>query len=326
MNAQHRRLLAPCLAFALLLAVLFPWYYDDLSTWTGGLWSEQNQFRAASPAQHTNYTSNVEVVVASLKSEDTSWLSTHLPDWKTNIYVVDDRKASLTVPKNQGHESMVYLTYIIDHYDHLPNNIIFMHASRFAWHNDDPDYDAIPTLRNLQLPYLQENGYVNLRCVWVIGCPAEIRPVEDEANRDDAHPMTKDIYKQAFDELLPDLPMPEVVGVSCCSQFAVTRETIQSRPQSDYVRYRQWLLETSLDDGRSGRVLEFSWHIIFGKEPVYCPSASDCYCKVFGLCDLSCSDGSCDGRYTLPPYSTLPAGWPRIGWNGEARDFNGPLD
>ncbi|KAF7541460.1 hypothetical protein G7054_g521 [Neopestalotiopsis clavispora] len=255
MIAVQRRTLAPFLAIGLLLTVLFPWYYGDLVAWSG-----HDESLTVAPVSHSNHIADVEIVVASLKKEDTSWLSTHLPEWKANIYVVDDSKAHLTVPINKGHEAMVYLTYIIDQYDNLPNNIIFIHASRFAWHNDDPDYDAIPTLSNFQLPYLQESGYVNLRCVWIIGCPAEIRPVEDEANRDDAHLSTKNIYKQAYEELLPDLPVPEVVAVGCCSQFGVTRETVHKRPRSDYLRYRQWLLETSLDDSMSGRVFEFSWH------------------------------------------------------------------
>lgn len=255
MIARDRRLLAPCLAVAVALTILLPWYHDRLVIWIG-----YKQFTTMRPSLEHDQLSNVEIVVASLKVEDTTWLLTHLPTWKANIYVVDDSHASLTVPMNRGHESMVYLTYIIDHYDRLPDNIIFLHASRFAWHNDDPDYDAIPTLRNFQLPYLRESGYVNLRCVWVIGCPAEIRPVEDEANRDDANLMTKNMYKQAFEELLPELPVPAVVAVSCCSQFAVTREMIKVRPKDDYIRYRQWLLRTPLDDSISGRVFEFSWH------------------------------------------------------------------
>ncbi|KAI3317368.1 hypothetical protein HD806DRAFT_515294 [Xylariaceae sp. AK1471] len=267
----------------------------------------------------------LELVVASTKKEDTSWLHTFLPAWHKNIYVADDTTAPLTVPKNKGREAMVYLTYMIDRYDTLPRNVLFLHASRFAWHNDDPDYDALPTLRNFRLPYLQQSGYVNLRCVWVIGCPSEIRPAHDEAHRDDAKLMAKNVYKKSFEELLPEVPVPDLVAVSCCSQFGVTRETIRSRPRADYIRYREWLLATPLDDALNGRVFEFAWHIIFGKEAVHCPSAADCYCNVFGLCNMTCKGDSCTGRYTLPPYSTLPKGWPLVGWDTEERNFTGPL-
>ncbi|KAI0967688.1 hypothetical protein F4678DRAFT_482994 [Xylaria arbuscula] len=267
----------------------------------------------------------LELVVASMSRENTTWVYTYLPkNWQKNVYIVDNPTATLTVSENKGHEALVYLTYIIDRYDSLPNNMLFLHASRFAWHNDDPDYDALPTLQHLRLSYLQESGYVNLRCVWLIGCPAEIQPVLDEG-APGTDMKAKHIYKKSFEELFPELPVPEMVAVSCCSQFGVTRNTILRRPKEDYIRYRRWLLQTPLDDSLSGRVFEFSWHIIFGMPPVHCPSASECYCKTFGLCNMACSESSCKDRYILPPYSTLPDGWPRVGWNHEDREFSGPL-
>lgn len=51
-----------------------------------------------------------DMVVASMKSDDTSWIAEYFPDWSRSIYVVDDKKAPLTVAKNKGRESMVYLT------------------------------------------------------------------------------------------------------------------------------------------------------------------------------------------------------------------------
>lgn len=51
-----------------------------------------------------------DMVVASMKSDDTSWLSEYFPDWTKSIYVVDDKDAPLTVTRNKGRESMVYLT------------------------------------------------------------------------------------------------------------------------------------------------------------------------------------------------------------------------
>ncbi|KAI1818644.1 hypothetical protein GGS20DRAFT_197195 [Poronia punctata] len=273
-----------------------------------------------------NQDHQVELVVASIKKEDTTWFHAYLPDWHKNIYVADDPSAPLTVPENKGREAMVYLTYIIDRYEDLPQAVLFLHASRFAWHNDDPDYDALPTLLDFRLPYLRRQGYVNLRCVWVIGCPREIRPAEDAAKKDEAEElMAKHVYKESFEALLPGVPVPELVAVSCCSQFGVTRETIRRRPLTDYIHFRNWLLETPLDDALNGRIFEFAWHIIFGKEAMHCPLAADCYCNVFGHCNMTCTESSCEGRYNLPYYSTLPPDWPTVGWDGEERNFTGPL-
>lgn len=38
--------------------------------------------------------------------------------------------------------------------------------------------------------------------------------------------------------------------------------------KADYERYYNWVLSTELSDDVSGRVLEYSWHIIFGMDPV----------------------------------------------------------
>lgn len=53
------------------------------------------------------------VVVASQASENATWIEEAFPEWEQNIYRVDDPSAKLTVPKNKGRESMVYLTYVL---------------------------------------------------------------------------------------------------------------------------------------------------------------------------------------------------------------------
>lgn len=264
------------------------------------------------------------VIVASQRTENATWLEEYFPHWERNIYRVDDTTAALTVPKNKGRESMVYLTYIIDNYETLPDNILFIHPNRYQWHNDDPDYDGLPMLRHFQIPYLEKEGYVNIRCAWSLGCPSEIKPLEEEGEHRAAVHAGGD-YKKAYQVLFPGQEVPKYVGVSCCAQFAATKEKIQKRLRADYVRYRKWLLETELSDSISGRVFEYSWHMIFGHDAVHCPSAKECYCNVFGLCKLDCADtGSCSGRYILPPFSSLPHGWPYTGWKGEPRDRSGP--
>ncbi|CEJ82107.1 hypothetical protein VHEMI02195 [[Torrubiella] hemipterigena] len=284
-----------------------------------------DQWLLARPEPPEAGSDDVEMVVASMSSENTTWLDQYLLDWKKNIYVVDDETARFTVPINKGREAMVFLTYIIDRYDTLPGNVFFHHAERFQWHNDNPDYDALNLLQRFQFSYLKKQGYVNLRCVWVLGCPAEIQPELDAAMGAVEEGVTaKRVYKKAFEELFPEEPLPDRVGVACCSQFAVRRETIRQRPQADYIRYREWLINSELPDNLSGRVLEYAWHIIFGKKAVHCPNAAVCYCEMYGLCRLKCSQGDCEGQYRLPPYATLPPGWPKFGWSGEERDWSGP--
>jgi hypothetical protein len=144
--------------------------------------------------------------------------------------------------------------------------MIFQHANRYQWHNDDPLYDGERMLHRLQLPYVRQEGYVNLRCVWTLGCPNEIHPLTEEgaplpgADGRSSDTRAGTYYKRAFEYLFPGTPIPEEVGASCCAQFAVTAAIVRARPKKDYVRYRRWLLETSLADDLSGRIMEYSWH------------------------------------------------------------------
>lgn len=114
-------------------------------------------------------------------------------------------------------------------------------------------------LRRFQLPYLESQGYVNIRCAWSLGCPAEIKPFAEEGEHREAVHAGGD-YKKSFQQLFPDKEVPQTVGVSCCAQFAATKEKIQERKKSEYEKYRDWVLETDLGDNISGRVLEYSWH------------------------------------------------------------------
>lgn len=135
--------------------------------------------------------------------------------------------------------------------------MLFIHSQRFQWHNDDPYYDGVPMLRRFQTNHLRNQGYVNIRCSWVLGCPSEIKPHTD-THRDNVHAGA--YFKTGFMQLFPEAEVPQEVGVSCCAQFGVTRWNVQQRPRSDYIRFRKWLAETDLPDELSGRIMEYSWH------------------------------------------------------------------
>jgi hypothetical protein len=84
--------------------------------------------------------------------------------------------------------------------------------------------------------------------------------------------------------LFPNESIPQSFGVACCAQFAVSRDRVVARPKADYVRWRDWLMETDLLDVKSGGIMEYMWHIIFGMEAEYCPDYLVCRCNVYGEC------------------------------------------
>lgn len=221
------------------------------------------------------------LVIAKTKKEDADWIAEELPDWDTAIYVADDPKAPFHPPKNKGHEVMVYLTYLIDLYEELPDIVAFMHFHRKAWHNDLFDGDAAETLRRLSLDRVTREGYMNTRCAQGPGCPDWMHPgafVEDNAKQEEV------MLARAWGELFPDEQVPSVLSQPCCAQFAVSRDRIRAVPRSRFIFYRDWLLRTDLSDYIAGRVWEYLWQYVFTGEPVVCPEESVCLCDGYGLC------------------------------------------
>ncbi|KAL9088541.1 MAG: hypothetical protein Q9159_003031 [Coniocarpon cinnabarinum] len=296
----------------LCMSVLFYFYH-------GGLQKREDDLSTAAPhslSQTLLGKPRKALIVAAMKGDDTSWLDEHLSEWERYIYVVNDPKANLTVAKNKGRESNVYLTYLIDNYDNLPDYMLFLHALRYQWHNEDPMYDGLPMIRSLRLPHVAEEGFANVRCTWMLGCPNEVKPRLDSttAGADEySRVRVEAAYADAHRHFFPHRPVPTEVGAHCGAQFAMTRDKVQERPRSDYEMYRKWLWDTKLDDDVSGRVLEYTWHIIMGKPSVHCPDAGDCFCEKYGLCNLNCAQDHCEKRFHLPQYATIPFGWPEYG-------------
>jgi hypothetical protein len=229
----------------------------------------------------SNYTKNL--IVAKTKEEHAEWLDNEdLGGVKEMVYVVDDEHASLKVPQNKGHEVMVYLTYIIDHYDELPDVSIFMHSHQFAWHqNDLLGYNAGEMVRRLSPERVTREGYMNLRCHWTPGCPEWMHPgtVEEDPNKQE-----ETVMAQAWAELFPDKSIPEVLAQPCCAQFALSRDRIRAVARERYIFYREWLLRTKMEDKISGRVWEYLWQVVFTGEARFCPNQWSCYCDGYGVC------------------------------------------
>ena len=124
----------------------------------------------------------------------------------------------------------------------------------------------------------------------------------------------------------------DAVRSQCCAQFAVARDRIWHHSKEEYIALRQWLLDEDShaaprDDRVAGRILSYIWHILFipqrqdeGQSPggvdlewlnaQACPSAAECYCRLYGRCDLKgCTADRCYGQYRLPPNLKIPGDW-----------------
>ncbi|EPS35107.1 hypothetical protein H072_11569 [Dactylellina haptotyla CBS 200.50] len=224
------------------------------------------------------------IVIGKIKTEDATWVQTHLSDWRPAIYAVDDQDDTdyLHVSVNKGRESMPYLTYLIDYYDDLSDINIFLHAHEDgwprAWHNEpqSENYSAVRMLQLLRLDNVRERGYVNLRCNGIPGCPGELHPNRKKFDKGAIEPG----WKKLWFHMYGNTSYPTAVGVGCCAQFAVTRDKVREEPKEFYIKLMDWLLTTDSDD--PSRVFEYFWHILFGMPLVHCETDYNaCICRTY---------------------------------------------
>jgi len=376
MRARPRRALTQLVIFTFILGIIlflnrpqskakyFPWNkirYQTSATKTPSQMGICPDLSTTKPA----------LVVSHVKSDGPpSWLEKLSDKYTLCIYDVDSNDADtlheksshfsshLQVPANRGHEAMTYLTFLIDNYENIPSSgAVFIHGSRWAWHNDSPDYDNAALLRDLDISAaLAPSGYHNLRCDWSAGTcspkvPAQgslemrlqsaVAPWSARASSDKALPIALvSLFgggKQAV------LGRNDAVRAQCCAQFVVSRERIWQHSRDEYIALRQWLLDGSVgevggmrvrssrdqngvvapaDDKVAGRILSYLWHILFAEigsdgligleslNKAACPSAEECYCRLYGRCKLQCPNaGSCRGQYSVPQYYKLPDDW-----------------
>lgn len=222
------------------------------------------------------------MVVPRMKEDNVSWIAEELPEMNVAIYVTNDPTAPLHPPKNKGHEVMIYLTYIIDHYSQLPDVVIFMHAHRWTHHNNELlSYDAPQMIRRLSNEHVTREGYVNMRCLWSPGCPDWLHP---DNKQETIGKQEEPVLAKCWSELFPLYPLPKSLAQPCCAQFALSEERIRSIPLGRYIFYRDWILRTPLSDYISGRIWEYSWQFLFTGQSILCPSEHVCYCDGFGVC------------------------------------------
>ncbi|KAF7617737.1 hypothetical protein F9C07_4451 [Aspergillus flavus] len=251
-----------------------------------------NIYRLVTVPRPVERTNERTLVIAKTQDADTNWVDTLLQEdnlLNSTVYTVDAPNTTasgttLTVPMNKGHEVMVYLTYIIEHYFQLSDVTIFMHADQISWHNNDlMNMDSALMVRRLRNDYVYKNGYTNLRCQHDPGCPAQIRPTLAGGKYNPDVPEAAAIG-ESWKTLFPEERMPAVLAQPCCSQFAVSAEVIRRVPLMNYVAYRRWLIETDLDDNLSGRVWEYLWQWIFTGQAEVCPNEQVCHCEGYGVC------------------------------------------
>ncbi|CAF0802323.1 unnamed protein product [Didymodactylos carnosus] len=191
------------------------------------------------------------MIVVSHWQEDIDWLELYLGHIAHIVYTRTNSLATNNLAVNKGREAVVYLKYIVDNYENLADVTAFVHGHRTSWHQRSPD-DIVIALRALKWG---KYDYMPLTCVMT---HTQFRLNSGDHQWTVNYQLWNDVLKQELGE------QPRVqVNTHCCASFAVKKEKILSHPKSFYQNIHDYILNSKESDGKTGRTLEYSWHILF---------------------------------------------------------------
>lgn len=230
-----------------------------------------------------------KLVVVARYDEDTSWVDFGPDSVRHITYSAGNVWAEHRPPANRGNEATSYITAIIDHYEDLPDAMMFLHGHRRGWHDTLAPSDWV--VRYAKWPIDPQYPYIAVQCPVVATTNIGIRPTNPSSVRSfdprrSKAPLRSRQFAAAWELLFKDYfgPMPDQVAGPCCSEFMVTREAILKLPKEFYINVRNWLLTTPLEADASGRILEYMWHVMFTPDhaPIY-TNIPNCTCHMYGL-------------------------------------------
>jgi hypothetical protein len=170
------------------------------------------------------------------------------------VYDKENPENPYNIPVNKGNEASVYLKYIIDHYDVLPDFTFFVHDEEFAWHHSGSVVD--------KLTEAVESGekYYNINDRCILGSIVY----------NNWYPFVLEWYREHVDKYIPLASLPHLDwtrGYRGSAQFLVHKSRILGLPLSFYSELYEWITTTDAPSCITGRCLEWTWHLFWEKYP-----------------------------------------------------------
>ncbi len=193
-------------------------------------------------------------IVVSRYKRDTSWtekFKEFAPDANIMVYDKETPENPYNVPVNKGNEASVYLKYIVDYYDALPEYTFFCHDEEFAWHHSGS------IINHFEIALLSGRQYYNVNDKIILG---------DIRGNDYGYKSILDWYDDFIEEYIPmeSLPNPDwTSGYRGSAQFLVHKDIIRCLPKKFYENLYTWITRTTITSAQSGRFLEWTWHLFW---------------------------------------------------------------
>ena len=220
-------------------------------------------------------------MVVSAYRDDLSWLrNVEAIGIRTHVYGrpgAEAPDAEHQLPVNRGDEAAAYFRYLADHYDNLPEYVMFVHGHEYAYHAPT----SMATTCRLDIPTQIEamGGFASLNHD---KRGRTVRKYADRLMPSYSAQWTKQLGRgwsaaflaRALAELYEDAEQPPVstptkLAFPASAQFVVSKAAIQKRPRAFYAR--AYNLSTAATPetcrGRTcgGYFFEQQYHYIFGR-------------------------------------------------------------
>jgi hypothetical protein len=176
-----------------------------------------------------------------------------------NVFVYDKENPDnpYNIPVNKGNEASVYLKYIIDHYDSLPEYTFFMHDEEFAWHHNG-------SILNLYEEAIRSGqSYFNVNEL----CKNKMKDLLDIHHNSGGKEYMK-WYKEFIQPYYPIENVELYHPFNSAAQFLVHKKNIQSLPLHFYQKLYDWITTTPLTNALSGLFMEWTWHLLWDTYPM----------------------------------------------------------
>jgi len=193
-------------------------------------------------------------IVVSRYKRDTSWtekFKEFAPDANIMVYDKETPENPYNVPVNKGNEASVYLKYIVDYYDALPEYTFFCHDEEFAWHHSGS------IINHFEIALLSGRKYYNVNDKIILG---------DIRGNDYGYKSILDWYEDFIEEYIPMNSLPNqdwTSGYRGSAQFLVHKDIIRCLPKKFYENLYTWITRTTITSAQSGRFLEWTWHLFW---------------------------------------------------------------
>ena len=176
---------------------------------------------------------------------------------KFYIYDKENPQNEYNIPVNKGNEASVYLKYIVDHYETLADFTFFIHDDEYAWHHSG----SIICKYNEAI--MSNELYYNINDI----CNNSMNNCLICCNNNNWTDDFKNWYKEHIEIYVPFNTLNLNYVNRNSAQFLVHKSLIIKLPLEFYKKLYDWIISTDMVSAKSGRFLEWTWHIFWDIYP-----------------------------------------------------------